>query len=94
MGKINFYKKNKKYFIVIRNGKSSKHPFPHPSLKLATAEAERLSVTFPKSSFSVYCFLFKIESGEGRNIKTYGTNKRTSGYDSINGTKACSSTNN
>jgi hypothetical protein len=89
MEKIYFHKKNKKYFIVIRDGKSSKHPFPHPSLKLAIAEACRLSANFPDSSFSVYCFLFKIESGEGRNIKTYGTNKRTSRNNSSNGSEAC-----
>jgi hypothetical protein len=68
-----FNKKGNNYFIVARNGKTSAAPFPHPSLKLAQAEAERLALSFPNSVFYVYAAYFKISVSSDTNkiIKTY-----------------------
>lgn len=52
-------KSHKTFFIIARNGKTSSHPFHHPTKRAAKAEAIRLSRVNPSEDFYVFASVFK-----------------------------------
>jgi hypothetical protein len=59
------------YYIVAVNGRTSKCPFPHPSLRAAQDEAERLVILQPNNVVYVYAAYFKISMSKNGTVKTY-----------------------
>ena len=66
-----YFVKRQTYYIVAVNGRTAKAPFPHPTLRDAEVEAERLALTHPGSAVYVYGAYFKISvAADGRIIKS------------------------
>lgn len=53
----------KPYFIIAKNGITSKRPFPHATRKDALEEAKRLAEEFPDQVFYIYRYAGKVVSG-------------------------------
>jgi hypothetical protein len=70
---MSHHKKGNIYYIVAIGGRTSKMPFPHPTLREAQTEAERLARTLAKGScVYVYAAYFKIVIADnGDAINTY-----------------------
>lgn len=67
-----FNRKGKAYYIIARNGKTSKTPFPHETLNAAKEEAIRLAKAFNGSSFTVLKTCFKVAATkEGDIIRSF-----------------------
>lgn len=69
--KPTFTRKGNNYFIVAKNGRTSRHPFPHPTLKAAETEAKRLAGEFPNTPFYVFAAYYKVTNADDRIIKTH-----------------------
>jgi hypothetical protein len=68
--KKTFHRKGNNYFIVAKNGKTSRTPFPHPNLRAAEDEAIRLAKEMPSETFYVYAAYFKVSVAKHGVIKT------------------------
>lgn len=64
MTKPTRHKLVKSYFIVAKNGITSKKPFPHETRKQALEEAKRLADTFPNEVFYIYRYAGKVTTGD------------------------------